>query len=87
MATRKNKQVKRENVFLLRPKQIQEQASDCRILADGTIVLEMEWNTSSKLGSRGEKCWVKTLITRGRSARGYPASSNTACLRFIQGVS
>ena len=38
IATRKDKQVKRENVFLLRPKQIQEQASDCRIPADGTIV-------------------------------------------------
>lgn len=87
IATRKDKQVKRENVFLLRPKQIQEQASDCRIPADGTIVLEMEWKTSSKLGKRGEKCWVQTLITRGRSATGYPTSSNTACLGLIQGVS
>ena len=72
IATRKTKQVKRENVFLLRPKQIQEQASDCRIPADGSIVLEMEWKTSSKLGRRGEKCWVQTLITWGRSAKGYP---------------
>jgi len=87
IATRKTKQVKRENVFLLRPKQIQEQASDCRIPADGSIVLETEWKTSSKLRRRGEKCWVQTLITWGRSAKGYPTSSNTASLCFIQGVS
>ena len=88
IATRKAKQVKRENVFLLRPKQIQQQASDCRIPVDGSIVLEMEWKTSSKLGRREEKKWcVQTLITRGRSARGYPTSSSTACLGLIQGVS
>ena len=65
IATRKAKQVKRENVFVLRAKQIQEEASDCRIPADGRIALEMERETSSKLRkARGEVVGVDTYQAR-----------------------
>lgn len=48
ITTRKANVLERENVFLLRPKQIQKQASDFRIPADGSVSLEMEWKMEDK---------------------------------------